>query len=338
MKPKNNKTTKKNIEINTSPKNLNSINCDFESEAQSGSSSTNKRFRDILQNSIVESVAKAPRLTDIQSPFKTITTIEKRFDKLSDELTNKLESLMENILRDREDRLLNVIEARINKTMEKFEKTVQDLKIEVNDVKERMCELESVAADVFGLKKEIQELKKEIDKHENASVACDVRINGVPMYENDNVNEIFNNLCATVNIDRPVVKSIFRLKKTKSGINNTDPAIIVRFGTPFDKNNILKSISSLLRMRKGPLTLNDIGIDSDTPFNVKENLTPKNFRIYIEAIKLWKDNKLSSVFSMRGIVYAKVNRSDTPIRIDSIDNIYSLFRSQSNHNYNVSTE
>lgn len=112
------------------------------------------------------------------------------------------------------------------------------------------------------------------------------------------------------------------------GVNNADPAIIVRLKKPYDRNFVLKSISNLMQTREGPLTLYDIGFNSDVVFNVKENLTPKNFKIYIEAVRLWKDNKVASVYTRHGIVFVKVNRSDQPTPMESINDIFNLFRPQ----------
>lgn len=106
----------------------------------------------------------------------------------------------------------------------------------------------------------------------------------------------------------------------------------MRFKTPFDRNLFLKSITKITRYRKGPLRLADMGFESNTPLFVKENLTPRNFKIYLEVLKLWKERKIASVYSRRGFVYAKLNRADQPFCIENLDDISILFRQQSEYN------
>lgn len=263
--------------------------------------------------------------------------IEKNLSKQNQYITDRFNEICEQLSKS-EKRIIERVEQslkRVEESFEEFKIELSDVKRDLNEVKERVVELETVAGDVISLRKEIDYLKKVVDKQENATVASDIRINGVPMYENENINGIFNTLCDTIGINRLPVKSIFRLKKTKTGGTNlTDPAIIVRFDTPFERNFLLKAISNFLRIRKGQLLLSDVGFDSNQPFNVKENLTQRNFLLYIEAVRLWRDNKLESVYSRRGIVYVKVNRADEPSRIDSFDDIkkLNLFRMQRGNN------
>lgn len=210
-------------------------------------------------------------------------------------------------------------------------------------VENRLLNLETEALVVQSLKNEILDIRRELNRCENLTVASDLRINGIPRYDNENLFQIFYKICDTININRPHITSIFRLKKANrrqtnqanqnNNINHVaDPTIIVRFESHLDRNFVLKSVANFIRMRKGFLCLNDIGFDSNTAIFIKENLTPCNFRILIEALRLKKQQQLSTVFSMRGIVYVKLNDTEDSRRIETLDELQNLFRTANNNN------
>lgn len=111
---------------------------------------------------------------------------------------------------------------------------------------EKVTRLESETGEIQNLKNEIQTLKLKMQRQENNIVASDLRINGVPYVENENLISIFNEICKVVNIEIPAIKSIFRLKNqnNKRDNNSPDAVIIVRMWSPYDTNFFLKILSS----------------------------------------------------------------------------------------------
>ena len=155
-------------------------------------------------------------------------------------------------------------------------------------------------------------------------MACDIRINGVPYFDNENLPQMIHNLCDTLQINTSELKSIFRLRHTRNGRNNVDPTIIAKFSTPFQRNLILKSISHFVRNQKEPLKLYILGFDANVPFYVNENLTPMNYKTFTQALRLKRDKILDSVYTMRGKVNVKLHNSEEFCQISSIEDLNKL--------------
>lgn len=304
-----------------------------------GNKPKNKRLREVLQNSMSESISKSPRLANAESPFKIITTVDKRFDKLTDDLTEKLQSIIQTMFRECEDRLLSEIDKRLNITMSDLNKVtdrVTNLESVVEEIRSAaMDQVNVLRTEAIDLKEEIAYLKSCARKHENSIVANDIRITNVPSEKNEDLYDIYFRLCEAVNINPPNVKTIYRVNinrynKQDTNINNNnrarDAAIIIKFKCPYERNYVLKSITSFTKFRKDPLRLNLIGFKSSMPFYANENLTPENHRIFLKALSLKKQSIISAAFVNRGLVYIKQQNAEDSICISDFNQLNQLFR------------
>lgn len=178
---------------------------------------------------IASPLSKTPKLSDYGSSQKLLQLIDQRFDK-----QNKL---IADQLQDSEERIRVEIG-----------RSVADIKKELCAVTDRVNQLETVAAEINSLKEDINFLKSQMSRQENLTVACDLRINGIPFYEKEDLYELFANLCHTVQIQKPALNNIFRVKNLKNTRGTSlDTVIIVKLASPFEKNNILKSIANFKR-------------------------------------------------------------------------------------------
>lgn len=291
-----------------------------------------KRVREVLQTSLFDNIAKTPRLSNNDSPFKLINVVDRRFERqneLVDKRFEHQEKLMRTLFEEFESRILN-----------EFEKRIDELKRDVLYLNERVTKLETVVDDITSLKTEVQKLKTQMQRQENSKVSSDLRINGIPHNANENLNDIFKSICDLVKIPTPAVKCIYRLQNHNNKHNAYSPeaVIIAKLLSPYDKNFVLKSIASFRKNNKSPLLLGQIGINinepdksensnnSDRPFYVNENLTTQNHKILQASIKLKRDKKLVAAFALRGLVYIRRNGDDELVRIDNLDELQNLFR------------
>lgn len=270
-----------------------------------------KRGREPSQRSfLLENVMKTPRLSNNDSPFKLLNLVDKRFENLQE--------LLKTMFQESELRLEKMFESKIN-----------DLKRDMQSITQRVTKLEAVADDVATLRGEVENLKSQLQRQENTLVSADLRIVGIPYHKEENLFDVFNAVCDTLQINTPMVKSIFRMdNKQKVNANTPDGVIIAKLYSAYEKNFILKSVANFRKNTKGNLLLNYIGYGSDTPFYINENLTPFNHKIFRSAMELKKNNKISASFTMRGLVYIKVYEKDKPIRINSIEHLNDLFRNE----------
>lgn len=255
-----------------------------------------------------------------------LETMFKRIDKQFELLTSKIKESEERILVSLNEKI-NDVE---NRLLTVLDKRVCDIVSEINTVNERVSYLETQCTEIKSLQSEIKTLKLQINRQENITVACDLRINGIPFMKNENLNDIFGSICCALNISTPAFKSIFRLQnRNNKEVNSPDAVILVKLHSPYDKNFILKSYAQFRKTTRGPLCLQHIGFSSQQYNNSKvylnENLTSNNFKILNTAILLRKKGRLNAAFTLRGLVYIKINPHDEPIRIEDHNELNSFF-------------
>lgn len=268
-----------------------------------------------------------PRTTDKESSSRIIELMGKRFAKQAEDMAAQFAKQNEVIAAQ--------IQSSENKVLGELGEKLAEMRRELHTITERVVKLESAVSDIDHLKSEVGMLKAQLAKQENLAVACDLRLHGIPFTVNENLFDIFAQICTTINISPPVVKNIFRLNNG----NNKDGIIIIKFATPYIKNFILKSISNFRRSNNDLLRLRHAGFNSDTPIYVNECLTKANHVVLQAAIGLKKKRQLSAAFTLRGLVHIKRTENETATRIESIEQLHSFIAStavgqQNNNNGN----
>lgn len=214
-------------------------------------------------------------------------------------------------------------------------KRFNELKTEIiNDVSKEICELadrvkqlETVNTEIDQPKTEVKNLNAKILKQDNSAVASDLRITNIPCYDNEDLQWIFENICSSMNITMPFLKSIFRVKHFKNHRDVDNPPIVVKLNSPYEKNFFIKTVSAFRSKYKTSLKLHHAGFESNEPFYINENLTPHNYQIFKSAQRLKKDELLAAAYTQRGIVYVKVNTDDEPLKVEFLEDLKQFFRS-----------
>ncbi|XP_059221873.1 uncharacterized protein LOC131996316 [Stomoxys calcitrans] len=257
-----------------------------------------KRNRDsVLHRTLVGNITKTPRLSD--SPLRLMQILDDRFEKLSDRIEDRMKSL----LKESENRIFN-----------ELDKSLCELRADIADISDRVTKLETAVCEIDVLKLELKEIKLQVLRQENAPVASDLRINGIPFNENENLNNIFTKTCTSCNIPTPKLKFIHRLRNrnnTKER-NSPDGVIIATLMSPYDKNFLLKGLSEFRKRNNTTLSLNLIGFDSTCQFYINENISNSNYRILQDALSLKRKKLLHSAYTFKGLVYVKRDPSDVP--------------------------
>lgn len=274
-------------------------------------------------------IPDTPMLSEYgSSSSKLYQLMEQRFTKLSEQFDQQFSQIAAKMLHS-ETKVLNELGSKID-----------SIRQDLNAVVERVTCLETAFSNIDVLRAEVDVLKSQLAKHENTTVACDIRLNGIPYSKDENLFNMFNFVCNTVNISPPIVKQIFRINRQSNRNNNnnnrnsTDGTIIIKLTTPFDKNNFLKTIAQFKRANNDIMRLHHVGINSDSPIYFNESLTKTNHVILQTAVRFKKQKQLHAVFTMRGIVHVKVTESDTAAYVDSIHKLNSIIGIRSSHNNN----
>lgn len=303
-----------------------------------------KRYREIT---LLESAATTPRLSD--SPLRLLQMVDKRLDNRNEELQKDLQNQLRELFQESETRLLNKLEERLcerlgemrsdlddvrdrvmklETEMEKnkisTDKKLEELKTELAVVSNKADKVATVSCEDIELKTELHDLRRKIMQQENTAVACDLRIDGIPYYNNENTYNIFCAICSSLNIETLNVRAIYRLNNNKKF--SITPTILVKLFSPYEKNYFLKSVSNYRRRSKDLLRLTLINFESNEPFYINENLSLTNYKIFNKCLKLKKEKSIFSVFTIRGIVHVIKEESGQPIRIEYFSDLNDLFR------------
>lgn len=262
------------------------------------STNVSKRHRELSANS---PLPKTPRLSDYGNTPKLLQLLDQRFAKQSDDIAAK-------ILQS-EQHILSTLDGRIT-----------DLQRDLGAITQRVERLELIASDVVALKADVASLKAQLAKQDNIAVACDMRLHGVPVNSDENLLEIFNTLCKTLNIEPPVCKTITRLKNNNNAQNKSsfiDAPIIIKLTTPQDKNFMMRTIAEFRNTTKDLLRLHHLGFQSAVPIYINECLSKENHTILKKAITYKKHKQVHAAFTRRGLVYVRRSHNDVPVCINS---------------------
>lgn len=187
-------------------------------------SPAHKRLREVVETTHMTNTPSVNLCKDQESlylnkpnsPFRLLQVMDKRFEKLSEQLQTTIQTMF----RECENRLLSQIDKRLNITMSELNKLserVLTLETTVQEIKNTASDKLIAHTDENAeLKTEIECFKKFVQKQENSIVAHDLRINGIPRSNNENLFEMYRLICETIKINPPEVKEIFRVQINKN--------------------------------------------------------------------------------------------------------------------------
>lgn len=218
------------------------------------------------------------------------------------------------------------VKTSVDEALRGIEEKILTISLRVEELSDKMKMIENKQQDIQVIHNELQMLKQKISQQENLKVSCNLRLCGIPSHQNENLPIILQNICNSLNVMPPNIKSIQRLKQNKNFTTTTDGVILVKLFSPQERNNILKAANIFKRQNKTQLPLRLAGFDTDVSFFINEDLTNTNYKILKAALNIKKKKLISAAFTLRGLVFVKRDDADTPITISSIDQLNTLFR------------
>lgn len=304
---------------------------------------THKRKGDPMQDSNTENNSKALRLSSGQSSLEFVKIMEQIEQQRSffTELIRESEDITSNVIKEsieqsekkHFDFIKNMLKESETRILSEIDTKINSVKTEINSITERVNRLEKKSSETVQLKDEILDLKRKLLKQENSVVAGGIRIRGIPYRDNENLINIFSNICNSLKIVTPQIENIYRLNKIykeNKPYSPTDEVIVAKLQSPYDKNFLLRTIANYRRKNETSLRQKHAGYDSDEPIYVNENLTPHNHKIFQAALKLKKDGLIKATFTDRGLIYIRKHDSEEPVFIEFIDQLKQFFHQERN--------
>lgn len=270
--------------------------------------------------SSVKSIAKTTSIHQ-NTPAGSATTkgdflknIEMRLNNRLDEHNAQLKSLITELHNNLADKLDTIV-SDFNRRFEDINRTLSALTVRVE-----VLEQTSEATICSQLETEILTLRRDLDQVQREKLSTDLVLHGVPKNSNEDLHNIFEKLCSSIDCAPiPLPRDIFRTKPKRG---SEDTAIIIKLPTTADKIRVLRSIHLSYQKTKKPICLRNLALQSDSRIYLNESLTAQNHLIYRKAYKLKQQKHLSSVFTRNGLVYARQTPKgkaflfDCPQRLD----------------------
>jgi len=253
------------------------------------------------------------------------------------QLDNKLADMSEQLTQSVVAQVQDIIAAEVNKSFENLKSYMNEQLAQVQD------DINNAKQSLDALKSELTLLKRKFLRQENAAVATEIRLHGVPVTDDENILDLLTTLCTTLEIPLPEIIDIKRINKISNIATNTDTQnadltnaassnthtpvnipILIKLSTPQSKNTFLQNLSNFRRETKENLRLKHMGLDSEKEIFFNEQLTKTNHKILKTAVGMKKKNKLWSVFTRGGIIYVKKGQSDRVTRIESLQQLRQM--------------
>lgn len=205
---------------------------------------------------------------------------------------------------------------------EMIDKKIDALKTQLQVFNEDFAELDNRVNEVENSQSTILSSIQELKRKERLS---DVVITGIPYVENENPTELYKSIANILKVNVSPFVHAFRLKvKTRSSSKNFKKygPVLVKMSCPAERIAFFNALKNL--KRKMCLSELNCGFSSNSKLGFYESLLPEDDIIRKHAYKLRKDNKLSSVFMLKGVVHVRRSKNDLPIKIFSVQQLNTL--------------
>lgn len=195
------------------------------------------------------------------------------------------------------------IETKITDLATTVNTEVQELKVSVDDLNTK------VSSEIESLKQHVTEHNQRLDNNDDdinrLKLSADLRMNGIPFVQGENLAELFQKIAATIGYDSsnnsnvPLIKRI-PVRDKVSG-NMIDSSIISFHFSSIQHKQFFYS----LYLNKMPLKPESLGLSKNIKIVIGESLTRINANIFKYAQNLKKDGKIAQTFTADGLVKVK---------------------------------
>lgn len=168
-------------------------------------------------------------------------------------------------------------------------------------------------------------LKHQIDAFERRNPAGVLVLQEIPYTKNENLTDIFQKLCTTLNQTSFKPVYIFRTKPVKK---SSSSPVIVKLPHAQIKKQILIAAADYFKTNGRTVTLGDLGFDSNKFVRLYESLTKHNHSLFKKANELRRNKCLHSVFTRDGRVFVKETTTSKPLHINNTLSLGSICRNE----------
>lgn len=218
----------------------------------------------------------------------------------------------------------------INQLKADFTTTTDFLYSEQVDLKtalDRKCkEIDVLHNNKLQLERDITNLNTRLTTLEKISRDKNIEIHGIQENKNENLKQLFGQLCNSINICVPeayvqTCRRVASLDKTAQRPRN----VLITLSSPRVREDVLAAVANYNKTHKEKLNTSHFGIQG-TKSNVyiSEHLSLECKKLFREARKAGKEKDFKFVWVKRGNIFVKKNESSMPILIKNMDCLKTL--------------
>lgn len=227
----------------------------------------------------------------------------------------KLNSKVEDILKQNAD-IIRALEFNTT-SLEELKTQMSGIDTKIGDLQQRVDSLEGAAR---GVKEENTQLKERVNLAEQRllDVTNTIEIQGVPRQANEDLLQTVCNIASALDapITRESITAAYRIQR-RTGNLHDPPAIVVRLQQQSAKEMVLAK-----RRVKRNFSTSDIGLAGATgAIYVNEALTPYFKKVYYEANKLKKSQRIKFLWVRNGSIFIRKAEGEPKNIILSIEQL-----------------
>lgn len=207
------------------------------------------------------------------------------------------------------------IENKIDSSQSSIEEKISDLSTSVNaevhELKNSINDLRSTFnTDIDAIKIHIKDHKHRLDINEDdinrLKLSADLRMNGIPYSQNENVVELFHKIAKIIGYDSTIMTNVPLIKRipvrNKTTGNMVESSIISFHFSSIQHKQLFYS----MYLNKMPLKPESIGLSNELKIIIGESLTRTNAQLFKFAQNLKKEKKIAQVFTADGLVKVRI--------------------------------
>lgn len=202
----------------------------------------------------------------------------------------------------------------INNKIAELHTKIDDVKVNVSEQSDQLSVIQSSVNNC------IERVTINEDDCIRIAKLNELKIRGIPLKDGENLQTIFASIAAQVGFDLSMPNNIPELNRVhisthKDKIHSQPPTIFVKFVAQHIRDNFYRLYISTVKSK--PLKTEHIGMEQGGRVYFGEVLTANNQRIFINAMKLKRENKLAKVYTKNGLVTVKKSSDSRPTTIRS---------------------
>lgn len=194
------------------------------------------------------------------------------------------------------DEIKSEFQTKITQLNDKIDANQKNVQQQINDLKSNVTQCMEQTAGTDDVMQRVMKLNE-------------LKINGIAYKNDENLCQIFSEIAKLVHFDlnnvnnMPTLTRILKYDKTNRTSSPT-PIVILKFVANHIRSDFYRLYLNRIAAKQ-PIMTENIGLPKGTRIIMGENLTAKNFEIFIEAGKKKKEGKLCQVFTQEGLVHVK---------------------------------